>query len=308
MRKVITSYICPDMDGISMMYAYAEFLRKKGEDAEYYYEGELKKEVQIVLEKFNINLNPIQDIKDDDEIILVDTNYSTEISSKINLDNIVEIIDHHRKFEWLEERNDIKMQIELIGAAATMIVERYKEEKVDISKESAILLYYGIISNTMNLKIKMTSQRDIDMANWLKSLYPEELTDENTKEIFVKKSKIGDRLQEEMEIALKDPFVTISWTMGQLEVAYVEDFLEKYEGKIREILDTVSKENDVEYISVNCMDVINGYSIIVAGNEGTAKIIGDAIGVTFKDLKAKTDGLASRKEIVKVIREIYKKG
>ena len=39
MRKVVTTYINPDMDGISLMYAYTEFLRKKGEDAEYYFEG-----------------------------------------------------------------------------------------------------------------------------------------------------------------------------------------------------------------------------------------------------------------------------
>ena len=29
MRKVVTTYINPDMDGIALMYAYAEFLRKK---------------------------------------------------------------------------------------------------------------------------------------------------------------------------------------------------------------------------------------------------------------------------------------
>ena len=44
MRKVVTTYINPDMDGISLMYAYTEFLRKKGEDAEYYFEGTMKKE------------------------------------------------------------------------------------------------------------------------------------------------------------------------------------------------------------------------------------------------------------------------
>ncbi len=66
-------------------------------------------------------------------------------------------------------------------------------------------------------------------------------------------------------------------------------------------------EKDVEYISVNCMDIINGYSIIVAYDEKTAKVIFDAVGFEFKELKAKTNELVSRKEIVKIIREIYKK-
>ena len=83
MRKVITSYINPDMDGIALMYAYAEFLRKKGEQANYYFEGTMKKEAEIVLNRFNIKLNYTNKIEDDDQIILVDTNYLSEISKDI---------------------------------------------------------------------------------------------------------------------------------------------------------------------------------------------------------------------------------
>ncbi len=304
MRKVVTTYINPDMDGISLMYAYTELLNKKGEQANYYFEGTIKKEVEIVLNKFNIKLNNINKIENDDKIVLVDTNYLTELSKYVKKENIVEIIDHHNRDSWLDDNTDIKIQIELIGAAATLVAERFKNENIGISRESAILLYYGIISNTMNLKIKLTSKKDIEMADWLKQQVPE-ITDKITTEIFVEKSEIGNSLREEMEVEFKDQFMSISWSMGQLEVANVEDFLNKYENDIRKILNTVSEENDVDYISVNCMDIINGYSIVVARDEKTAKVISDAVGFEFKDLKAKTNELVSRKEIVKVIRGIY---
>ena len=42
------------------------------------------------------------------------------------------------------------------------------------------------------------------------------------------------------------------------------------------------------------MDIINGYSIIVAKDEKTAKIISDAVGFEFKDLKAKTNELVRK--------------
>lgn len=306
MRKIVTSYINPDMDGISLMYAYTEYLRKNGESAEYYFEGTLKKEVQIILDKFNIKLENIEDIKDDDEIVLVDTNYLRELSNKIKPENIVEIIDHHNREDWIDNYNHIKVDIELIGAAATLVAERFKNNNVPISRESAILLYYGIISNTMNLKIKLTDEKDIDLSNWLKSQVSE-ITDEVTKEIFEEKSEIGDNLREEMEVEFKDQFMSISWSMGQLEVANVDKFLNKYEDKIREILETVSKENNVDYISVNCMDIINGYSVIVAYNESTAQLISDATGIKFNNLKSRVDELISRKEIVKIIRNIYNK-
>lgn len=306
MRKVVTTYINPDMDGVALMYAYTEFLRKKGEVADYYFEGTMKKEVEIVLNKFNIKLDKTKKIEESDKIVLVDTNYLSELSKYVKKENIVEIIDHHNRDSWLENNNNIKIQIELIGAASTLIAEKFKNENIEISRESAILLYYGIISNTMNLKIKLTSLKDIEMAKWLKNQIPE-ITDEVTTQIFVLKSQIGDSLREEMEVEFKDQFMSISWSMGQLEVANVDEFLEKYEDDIRNVLQAVSKEKNVEYISVNCMDIINGYSVIVASNNKTAEIISNAIGVKFEDLKAKTDELISRKEIVKVMRNLYGK-
>lgn len=180
----------------------------------------------------------------------------------------------------------------------------FKNNNIAISREAAILLYYGIISNTMNLKIKLTSKKDIDMANWLKKQI-QEITDDVTKEIFEKKSEIGDNLREEMEVEFKDQFMNISWSMGQLEIANVDIFLQQYEQQIRNILNQVAKEKDVEYMSVNCMDVINGYSVIIANDEKVAKLITDAMGIKFENLKARVNELLSRKEIVKIIREIY---
>ena len=224
----------------------------------------------------------------------------------INANQIKEVIDHHKMNEWLSKQKDIKIQIEMIGAAATLVAERFKNNNIDISRESAILLYNGIISNTINLKISMTTQKDKDMAHWLKQKYPE-ITEEKTKAIFIKKSEITDRLREEMEVEFKDEFITISWSMGQLEIANVEEFLNRNEEKVRAILKKVKDENNVDYISVNCMDIINGYTIILAENEATANIISDAINVKFIKLKAKIDKLVSRKEIIKIIRAIYKK-
>ena len=47
MAKVVTSYINPDMDGISLMYAYTEYKKKNGESANYYFEGTLKKKFKL---------------------------------------------------------------------------------------------------------------------------------------------------------------------------------------------------------------------------------------------------------------------
>ena len=306
MRKVMTTYVCPDVDGIGAMYAYAELLRKNGENAEYYFEGKLKKEAEIILNIFNIKLNPIDNVGEDDEIVMVDNNELNFLPKCIKKEKIIEIIDHHVRCNWIDEFPDIKCQIEFIGAAATLVAERYKLSGEIPSREAAILMYYGIISNTMNLKIKMTNRRDIEMAEWLKSFAPE-INDDVTRKIFIKKSEIGDNLEEEMEIGFKNRFVTIKWSIGQLEVANAEEFIQKYYNDIMGIMDKVSKSNDIDYISTNIMDVLNGYNILIAGNEKTKNLIEDNFeDLKFENMMAKSDRFYSRKEIVKVIAERYK--
>lgn len=152
----------------------------------------------------------------------------------------------------------------------------------------------------------MTTKRDIDAANWLKTKVPE-INDKAVETVFTKKSEIKENLRAEMEIEFVDKFMTISWTMGQLEIANVDDFLLKNENKIRKILTDLRSEKNVKYISVNCMDIINGYTVIVAIDEQTAELIGKSIGIKFVDLKGKIDYLKSRKEIVKAMRDLYKK-
>ena len=303
-RFVITSYMCPDMDGISAMYSYSEYLRKLGKNVVYYYEGGVKKEVEIVCRKYSINLKPVNYIEKNDKIILVDTGSLKYLPKIVDEKNIVQIYDHHKRSPWLDERPDIDANIEEVGAVATLIAEKFINENINISKESAILLYYGIISNTMNLKIKMTTNRDIKCANWLKSQI-KNISESDIKEVFVEKSDIGGNLREEMEIEYVDAFMSLSWTMGQIEIANVEEFLEKYERKIRDILQDIYDEKKVEYISVNCMDIINGYSIIIVYNQKVADLLHKHFEIDFVDLKGKTKELISRKELIKVLREIY---
>lgn len=303
-KYVVTSYINPDMDGISAMYAYSEYLNKSGKKSCYYYEGDAKREVKIVSEMYGIEINNNQTINLTDKIVLVDTNSLESLPKCINKNNIVEIYDHHKKTMWLDNRENININIELIGATATMIAEKFKNEQIDISRESAILLYFGIISNTMNLKIKMTSKRDIEICNWLKSKVPE-ISNGDIETVFVKKSNITQNLRSEMEIELVDPFMSISWIMGQLEIANVESFLNKNEIQIRKVLEEIYKEKNVKYISVNCMDIINGYSIVVAYNKETADLIQKDLGIQFHNLKGKTKTLESRKEMIKIMREKY---
>lgn len=306
MKNVIMSYNMPDMDGISCMYAYSELLNKQNIETTYLIAGEPKKEVKIVCDLFNIQLKGIENINKEDKIILVDTNNTKELKRNINADNIVEIIDHHKVADETSKMKNVKLQIEEVGAAATLVAERFKESNYKISENAAILLYYGIISNTVNLNSNITTNRDKEMVKWLKSI-TNRISEKKIKEIFEKKSEITENLREEMEVEFKDDFLTISWSMGQLEIANVDEFLVKNERDIIEILEKVSKEKEVEYISVNCLDILNGYAVIIALNRKTEDLISEILNIKFENKKAKINKFVTRKEIVKKVRQKYGK-
>ena len=135
----------------------------------------------------------------------------------------------------------------------------FKENNITISRESAILLYYGIISNSINLKASITDQRDIDMVKWLEEQCPE-IEKERIGEIFILKSKVLDsELRQEMEAEVAFDCNGKSMTVAQLEIANIEEFLSQKEEKIVGILNQIKKEKSLDYIFINCVDILNGF-------------------------------------------------
>lgn len=308
MKYVVTSYVNPDLDGTSSMYAYAEYLRKTGNNSNYYIEGNPMHEVEIVCDIFQIDLSPVDKICENDKIVIVDTNFLENIPKKVNLENIVAFIDHHILTESKKICQNAIFDVEMVGAAATLVAEKFYKNGIEISRESAILLYYGIISNTMNLKAKVTTEKDLQMANWLKENCLE-ISDEKVQEIFIKKSQIRDTLREEMEVSVVWKWEDKKIIIGQLEYVNIEDFLEENETKIREILQDVKRENNLDFLLINCVDILNGYSIILVIDEQTEKLITDLLQVKFNNQKAKFGELILRKEIfikfeAKVLRKL----
>lgn len=244
---------------------------------------------------FGIDLKPARIINRTDQVVVVDSNYLVGLPH-VNPENIVQFIDHHAVTESEKICKHANFQIEMVGAAATLIAEKFQKNKLEISRESSILLYYGIISNTINLKAKVTTPKDLEMAKWLQEQC-KEISREKVEEIFMKKSQIRDGLRKEMEVQVVWKWKDKTITIGQLEYANIEAFLAQKETEIREILKTVKQENQLDYIIVNCVDTLNGYSTILAIDEQTEMVIEDLLKIKFVNQKAKFNELVLRKEI-----------
>ena len=306
MKKIVTSYYGPDLDGVASMFAYAEYLRNKGEDAYYYINGKPREEVKIVCDIFNIELNSLKRWEKPSEAVLVDLNNVSRLDF-IKPEEVVDIIDHHVKTDGCKLCINAKVQIELLGAAATLVAERFKNENIKISRESAILLYYGIISNSINLKAKTTKRKDIEIAQWLKSNFPE-ISEEKIEVIFKRKSILKDEnLREDMEAKIELNFKGKRLIAAQLEITDLEDFLKQKERDIKSILKQIKQEKKLDYIFIVCIDILKGISIILTVDIETEEFLEKLFNFKFKDGKSKQKELITRKDITNTLRLINEK-
>lgn len=164
---LVTCYVDPDLDGVSGSFAYAEFLQKTGKSAVAGIFGKPHEEAKYILNRFDIPYpQEFPDAHEFDEVILVDSSDLKGLGNKVSPPKVIEIIDH-RKINDTNAFPNARIQIELVGAAATLVAEKFIESNVAISKESAILLCGGIVSNTLNFKAGVTTDRDREAFEWL---------------------------------------------------------------------------------------------------------------------------------------------
>lgn len=306
--KLVTCYTNPDIDGTACSYAYSEYLNKIGILAMPAFFGNVDKEARFVIKKFKIKkpLNAEKYLDKIDDIVLVDASEISGISPKIKTEQIVEIIDH-RKVNDSAKFPLAKIQIEFVGSAATLIAEKFKKNKIEISKESAALLLSAIISNTINFKAKVTTNRDIRMHRWL--LLKIKLPKNYTHEMFADKSKINKPLK---KYFLEDKFAI--WEFGgtkistvQMEIIDLDKFIRKNIEKIKKTLTKIKNERSIDTIFLTCIDIEKGFNVFVVIDDLAKDILSKALKIKFNGMIARRNGIIMRKEIIPIIKEVMEK-
>ena len=231
--------------------------------------------------------------------ILVDCNDLSKICSKVTPKNIVEVIDHHEISEDAKNFINANLDIQKVGAMATLVVEKFIDENIKPSLQAATLLYHAIASNTINLKGGVTTQRDLKAFNFLEKLYSQDLSPQNITDIFVQKSKIDDvqkAVLSDLKIISPQNHTTV---IGQLELVNARDFCCKNDAELRKIVRLISEQYKTENVMINMIDILNGFNIMLCTSQGFLKNnLTDVFGLDFKNGIANTDKIIMRKQIV----------
>lgn len=300
-RIIVTSgsrYI--DIDAYAACVVYANILKKLGFDAYAYSEATLNESVPesiFSMKMINNNYN----YKDEDSFIVLDVSDPKYLDSIINQSKIIEVIDHHFGFEeyWKRKLGEYAI-IEPIGAVATIIAEyAIKTNYIDeMSREEALLLIGAILDNTLNLKAKITTRRDINAYK----LLLEKVQFNNFDKFYFKECEKSILNDISSYIKLDTKFgsdETLPKYFSQI-VLYDKTIIEdKYEEIIRE-LEKFGKDWIINIIELN-----EGKSFIYSINREPQEKMERLFNKKFNSNNIiELDGLYLRKEIIKLAKEM----
>lgn len=162
-RVYIQTHNFPDPDAIACAYGLSYLLKNKGLDARICYKGNIERTVTAKMVKLLsievIEYTSAEELKEEDEIILVDAQKGNANIIDMNGQEII-CIDHHNIYEHVDYLfSDIRTDV---GACASIIASYYFENDIPMPVDVTTALLYGIKMDTANLK-RGVSQLDLDM-------------------------------------------------------------------------------------------------------------------------------------------------
>lgn len=290
-----------DIDVLACASAYKQYLDLQGRTAHALITGPWNQTIppsvrkwDIPIEKeFSYNGQPC-------DFVLVDFSDPKFVNSFVDLNNVVEVFDHHYGYEdyWKEKIGD-GAKIEKVGACATMIWEKFKNSGIEnkISIINANLLYTAIFANTLDFKSAVTQDRDkiaarelsdyIQLPTGWHAQYYAEIEGE-----FLENS-LKNILEDTKSISL----LNRQFNFGQIELANARAFLDKSMVTLRGL---GLKEGSEEWI-VNIVSIEESCSYLYCNNDYLIQHLKEI--TTAKDLTHRglmvTPRLWLRKELLK---------
>jgi manganese-dependent inorganic pyrophosphatase len=162
MSVSVVGHSNPDTDSVTAAIAYANYLKATGTDAVACMQisaANLNPESKVVLKKFG--LAAPQEIKDaaGKDMALVDFSDIAQAPANIGDANIVAIVDHH-KIGDITTGSPIFFYAKPVGCTCTVLLEMYKNNKVELPKNIAGGMLCAILSDTVNFKSPTCTDED----------------------------------------------------------------------------------------------------------------------------------------------------
>lgn len=295
-KTLIFGHKNPDTDSICSALAYESLKKQLGSDVEAVRLGVLNKETEYVLQHAQAEApRQIEQVEDEiEEVILVDHNEFQQSVDNIRDVKIVEVIDHHRIANF-ETSDPLYFRVEPVGCTATILTKMFRENRVTITKQDAILLLSAIISDTLLFKSPTCTKEDEEIAKELATI-----AEVDVNEYGLNMLKAGTDLSDKSVAELLSMDAK-EFTMGEakVEIAQINavDIAEIYQEQpaLEAEMNKIIEEKDLDLFLLVVTDIINSNSEVLAlGNRRNH--VETAFDVELLANRALLKGVVSRKK------------
>jgi manganese-dependent inorganic pyrophosphatase len=228
-------------------------------------------------------------------VLLVDHAEQAQSVPGVEDAEIVEILDHHHVGS-IETTVPVTATFDPVGSTATLVIERFRQNGMEPSRPTAIMLLGAILSDTVILNSPTTTERDRSVVDYLERVLAIEAT-EFGREMFEETSDVS-RLPAE-EIISRDVKEYEAAGGRTICIAQVETVGGSLLERKDELLAALSARREVKGYSVFALmvtDILSkGTELLAAGERGPLE---RAFGRPAADGVVSLPGVMSRKKQV----------
>jgi manganese-dependent inorganic pyrophosphatase len=228
-------------------------------------------------------------------VLLVDHAERGQSVPGVEQAEIVEILDHHH-IGSIETRVPVTATFDPVGSTATLVVERFRQNGMEPSHPTAVMLLSAVLSDTVILNSPTTTERDRRVVEYLERVLAVDAR-EFGREMFESSSDVSEVSAD--EIVVRDAKRYQVGGGSEICIAQIEVVGRGLLERKTELLDAMARERDnkgLQLYALMVTDVMEkGTELLVAGDTAS---VARAFGVSAQDSTIELPGVMSRKKEV----------
>lgn len=259
--------------------------------------GKPNKEALFMLNYWNIYFpRIINDVGENEDVIIVDTNNPNELPDNIGNANIIEIIDHHLLHGGLSTSLPISLTIKPLASTATVMLELIQDKIPLMPKIIKGVALSCILSDTLEFRSPTTTKIDkqyaLELAGDLGIDIPQYAS-----EMFAAKSDMSSYTDTEL-LTVDSKFYEIGGKklrISVLETTTPETILDRQIGLLK-AMESFAQSEEIDQVLLFIVDILKEQSTLLIPNDFTRQIAEKSFSTPVAGKSVLLPGVVSRKK------------
>ncbi len=289
----------PDTDSTGSPIIWSWYLNEVGDkNSKAVLQGDPNNEAKFVLEYWGFDMPEIiDDVSDNDEVVIVDTNNVSELPANIGRANIIELIDHHLLQGGLSTNTPIDITIRPLACTATIMLDLMGKDVIDRMPRSIKGVALScILSDTLEFRSPTTTDHDRKVAEDLARDLGINIPSYSA-EMFAAKSDVS-KFSDNQLIMIDSKRYDLGGKklrISVMETTTPSQVLDRTVSLLESLNEGVERE-EIDVILMFVVDILNGKSTLLVPNEMVRTIAEKSFGVQGQGNTLELPGIVSRKK------------